>query len=373
MKQAGATRGNALRLLRQAGLKPPDMLTIAITGACNLQCRHCWVDGGTAASTSHVPEALLRRIIQEYSAMGGKGLRLTGGEPLCHPECLNLLRFARSLSLTRLSLQTNANLIQQEQADALYALDFPGLNIQVSLDGVSAATHDLIRGQGSYAGALAGLKSLVRAGLAPRLSIFFTEMHHNLEELPELLELADSLGIPSVTSGALVRCGRAADDGLVAPATLPQYLRLLDRFESDQRFQNLYRKLGKVAAIEWRTAETLAAQECTFIENPYLSADGILYPCLLCHADSYAVKNVFTEALGAAVAEGIPLWTSLLNISRNRASNIAQCQTCTNQRLCGAGCPGRTWGSCGDFMAPEDRCALRRAIYQERKGSHRAP
>lgn len=369
MKLAGATPDTTWRLLRQAGLKPPDMLTIAITGACNLQCRHCWVDGGTAASAKHVPEALLRRIMQEFAAMGGRGLRLTGGEPLCHPECLNLLRFARSLSLTRLSLQTNANLIQQELADALYALDFPGLNIQVSLDGASAATHDLVRGQGAYSGALTGLKSLVRAGLAPRLSLFFTEMRHNLEELPELLALAESLGISSVASGALVRCGRAADDGLVVPATLPQYLHLLDRFESDQRFQNLYRKFGKIAALEWYTANTLAASECTFVENPYLSADGTLYPCLLCHADSYAVEGVFTKALDAVFAEGAPLWASLLRISHNRAATISQCRTCTDQTLCGAGCPGRTWGSCGDFIAPEDRCALRRAIYKRRKSS----
>lgn len=373
MTPAGTAPDHTWRLLRRAGLKPPEMLTLAITGVCNLRCRHCWVSGGPEASAGHVPEASLRRIMREFTALGGTGLRLTGGEPLCHPAFFSLLGYARSLALTRLSLQTNANLIQDAQGDVLAALDFPGLHIQVSLDGASAATHDLVRGRGAFAGALAGLKSLVRAGLAPRLSLFFTEMRHNLEELPDLLELAADLGIPAVSSGALVSCGRAADESLVAPATVPQYLRLLDRYTSDRRFRNLYRRRGTIAALEWYSADSLAAADCNFVENPYLGVDGRLFPCLLCHADDYAVHGVWTKALDDAFAQGAPLWAALRDICRERPATIAQCRTCADLALCGAGCPGRTWGSCGGLQAPEDRCALRRAIYARRKDPAATP
>jgi MoaA/NifB/PqqE/SkfB family radical SAM enzyme len=103
---------------------------------------------------------------------------LTGGEPLCHPDWFRLLRCARDLDFPQLALQTNADLIRDDTAEALASLDFPGLSIQVSLDGATAASHDLVRGTGAFAGALAGLKRLVAVGLAPRLSLFLSEMRH---------------------------------------------------------------------------------------------------------------------------------------------------------------------------------------------------
>lgn len=356
------------RLWSDTGLRPPRVLTLAITGACNLQCRHCWVDGGRSASAAHAPAATLRRILREFAALGGAGARLTGGEPLCHPQWLDLLRFSRDLGFAQLALQTNADLIGDKEAAALAALDFPGFTIQVSLDGACAASHDLVRGPGAFACALAGLKRLAAVGLAPRLSLFLTEMRHNFEEIPTLLELAEHLGIPAVTTGALVRCGRAASDELVAPPDPSQYLRLRDRYETDARFRRHYLAIGKSAALEWRGDSPAATTGCTFVENPYLSADGKLYPCLLCHADSHAVAGVFAKPLAAALAEGVPLWSSLLRLSRDRAAIIPECRACAHRATCGAGCMGRAWGGCGDFLAPEDRCALRRAIYQRPQG-----
>lgn len=369
MEPSTATSDNLKGLLRRAGLRPPHTLTLAITGACNLQCRHCWVEGGVSTSAAHVPAAKLRRVMQEFADLGGQGLRLTGGEPLCHPEWLELLRFARHLEMPHLGVQTNANLIKKNQAAALRDLDFSGLSIQVSLDGACATSHDLVRGEGAFAGAMAGLQHLIAAGLAPRLSLFFTEMRHNLDEIPALLERADELGIASVVSGSLVRCGRAAEDALIAPAETEQYLRLLKRYETDSGFRALYRKIGRIAALEWQTPNKTTRQDCTFVENPYLTAAGRLYPCVLCHADPYAVSGVFDKPLAEAFSLGAPLWASLLEISRSRAETIPQCHACADRDTCGAGCMGRAWGSCGDFFASEDRCALRRAVYAHRKSA----
>ncbi|WP_305045581.1 radical SAM protein [Geoalkalibacter sp.] len=355
------------RLLGEEGLSPPRILTLAITGVCNLHCRHCWVEGGAEASAAHVATANLRRLLREFAELGGAGVRLTGGEPLCHPDWFSLLRCARDLDFPQLALQTNAELLRNDTAEALASLDFPGLSIQVSLDGATAASHDLVRGTGAFAGALAGLKRLVAVGLAPRLSLFLTEMRHNFDEIPALLELAEELGIPELTSGALVRCGRAARDERIAPPTATQYLGLLDRYDTDEAFRNRYRARGKIAALEWRGESRARTQDCSFVENPYLSAAGTLYPCLLCHADSHAATEVFAKPLAAAFAEGARPWSALRQLSRERAASIPECRACAHRASCGAGCMGRAWGGCGDFFVPEDRCALRRAVYARKK------
>lgn len=355
------------KILKQQGLRPPRMLTLAITGACNLTCQHCWVEAGGADSSAHVPERTLLRLIQEFVALGGKGVRFTGGEPLCHPGWTGLMRFARAKGLSEVSLQSNGMLFREEEVDALRDLDFPGLSIQISLDGATAPTHDLVRGEGAFRGVLAGLRRLVQGGLAPRLTLFFTEMRHNLEELPAVLELAADLGIGSVVTGTLVLGGRAAEGSLVAPPAQGQYLRLLDRYDAEPRFRELYEKIGKVAALEWRAAETPRTECCTFVENPYLTPTGRLYPCVLCHADAFAVSGVFAKSLADAFAEGAPLWSALLQISCDRATALSQCEDCPGSASCAGGCMGRALGSCGDLRAADDRCALRRTIYRRQQ------
>lgn len=354
-----------LEALRQFGLKPPRILTVAITDACNLVCNHCWVEAGGLTVATHVPEQLIERMIAEFAALGGEGLRVTGGEPLCHPAWLNILRCSRTAGFRTLILQTNGMLFTDEQVSALRELDFPGLSIEISLDGATASTHDLVRGTGAFAGTLNGILKLVQEGLAGRISLFMTEMRHNLGDIPALFEFAESMGIGSFVSGALVRCGRASDGSAVEPPDSDQYLRLLDHYDTNVRFRELYRKIGTIAAIEWRTDSSVRHDGCSFVENPYITPSGRIYPCLLCHTDEYSITAVYEKGLATTLIEGAPLWSSLRRISRDRAAALSECRDCPGMLRCAGGCMGRSWGSCGDLAAADDRCEVRRTIYQK--------
>ena len=345
-----------------AGLQPPKTLTVAITGACNLSCRHCWPEAGEPTSAGHVPSETVSRLLGEFSALGGEGIRLTGGEPLCHPDWLELLRFAVTSGFNAVTLQTNGLLLNRVTVAAIRELDFPGLSIQLSFDGAFAATHDLVRGNGTFDGLMRATRLLVGAGLAPRISIFFTEMSHNLQDIPALLELAEQMEIPAVASGTLLPCGRAGEGASVAAPEPSQYLRLLERYHEDADFRRLYAKLGTVAALEWSRGATVREGACSFVENPYLTAEGRLYPCVLCHADPFAVNGLFTMSLSEALVAGAPLWSKLLQASERRSQEIVQCRACSERLSCAGGCLGRAWGSSGDIMAADDRCRARRAL-----------
>ncbi len=366
MKEPPASPAATIEILRQHGLRPPRMFTFSITGVCNLACRHCWVEADKSSAAGHVPEAQLRRLISEYKEIGGEGLRFTGGEPLCHPNWPELLRLACDAGFKTVATQTNAMLMTDDHVAVLRDLDFPGLSLQISLDGASSRTHDTVRGEGAFDKALKGIRRLVDAGLGRRIAIFFTEMRHNLEDVPALLELADSFGIGSVSTGSLVLCGRADKDELVAPPEHEQYMELLRLYETDERFQELYERLGTTAPLEWLKGDACRTECCTFVENPYLTPDGKLYPCLLCHADDYAVTDVYAKSLAAALAEGAPLWSTLLGTSHRRAESLSQCRECPGQSSCAGGCMGRAWGSRGDLLAADDRCGLRRTIYERK-------
>jgi radical SAM protein with 4Fe4S-binding SPASM domain len=356
-------------MLRLAGLRPPKTLTVALTGACNLSCSHCWVGAGEAASVGHVPGGTLSRVIGEFSALGGRALRLTGGEPLCHPDWRDLLSLACSAGFAEVYLQTNAMLLDADAVALLKGLDFSGLTLEVSCDGARGATHDLVRGAGAFDSLMQALRRLVQAGLGPRISLFFSEMRHNLEEFPALLELAEELGVARVAAGTVVLCGRAAEDSLVQAAEPAQYLRLLQRYQDDPDFKRRYDEFGMMAALEWRRDDAPRGECCTLAENPYLASDGRLYPCVLCHALPYSVLAFGGKTLTEAFAEAVPLWSELQQKSRRRSEEIAKCRGCSERESCAGGCLGRAWGSCGDIMAPDDRCEQRLAVKKYRAGA----
>ena len=351
---------NIASLFAQNKIFPPETLTIAITGACNLHCVHCWVDAGPSSATASVPTASIQQIIEEFAVLGGAAVRLTGGEPLLHPDWLELLRIVDRAGL-QVMLQTNGMLFSTDNLQALQDLKLTHLSIQISLDGASATTHDLVRGEGAFEQTLQGLQRLVAAGFGQAVALFFTEMRHNLHELPDLLQLAERLGLGSVSSGSLVICGRAGEGASIAPPDPEQYQPLLELHRQDAQFRKLYAKLGRIAALEWCAGDN-AQPGCSFVKNPYLTATGVLYPCLLCHADNYSVAAVFEKGLAAALIEGVPLWSELQELSQQRVGAISACQSCALLKSCAGGCMGRAWGSFGEFLVAEDRCQQRQAV-----------
>jgi radical SAM protein with 4Fe4S-binding SPASM domain len=357
-------KSDVLELLKGQQLRLPITLTIAITGACNLHCLHCWVEAGEVTSAEHVPRLILINLITEFKSLDGRAIRITGGEPLCHPDWLELMELSRTLGFSRVSLQTNGMLFTDDNVAALTKLDFDGLSLQISLDGATPASHDLVRGEGSYDEVHTGLSKLAAAGLSRRVTLFFTEMRHNLDELPALLEIADRFGIGAVVSGTLLSGGRAAAAISIAAPDADQYLRLLQRYDSDSRFRETYDRIGNSAALKWHSIDSARTECCTFVENPYITPDGRLYPCLMCHAEAFAVSGAFEKTLATALAEGALLWTELQQISRNRAGSISQCRECQGESACAGGCMGRALGACGDPMAADDRCEIRRLTYQ---------
>ncbi len=355
-----------------AGLRPPRMLTLAITGSCNLKCQHCWVSAEPAAQR-HVPVEKVLRIVEDFAALGGEGICLTGGEPLSHPQWHAILASCCSQpSFKSVGIQTNGALLGGSHVAILEKVQPGKLSIQVSLDGGSPRTHDRVRGQGSFARTMAGMARLAAAGLSGQVSVAFTEMRHNMDDVPELLELVDRLGVQLRNGGTLTKHGRAVQAG-VEPPTPAQYQELLARYHADPRFRSLYDRRGKMAAIEWwKGRSDVRGDPCTFLEHPYITAEGVIYPCVLCHADEFAVDRAFERPLSASLAEGAPRWSRLLQLSRARPASLAECQGCAGRFHCAGGCMGRAHAACGDLGAVEDRCELRKAVYGWREDGRAA-
>lgn len=168
-----------------------------LTEGCNLACRHCWIapkfQNGEKTYASLSLE-LFKSIIEQAKLLGLTGVKLTGGEPLLHPQIEALLDYIKEQNL-RLVVETNGVLCTLELAKKIK--ECKNAFVSVSLDGVDAATHEWVRGvEGSFEKTLAGIRNLVQAGLKPQ--IIMSIMRRNYNQMEPMVRLAESLGAESV-------------------------------------------------------------------------------------------------------------------------------------------------------------------------------
>ncbi|MBI5568492.1 MAG: SynChlorMet cassette radical SAM/SPASM protein ScmF [Desulfomonile tiedjei] len=176
---------------------PLHQLYFYLTSGCNLRCRHCWIAPTfeeTEHSTRSLDPDLFRSVIAQAKPLGLSAVKLTGGEPLLHPDIEGILDHIRQEELS-LTVETNGTRCTPEVAAKLHACNTPF--VSVSLDGSDAETHEWIRGvPGCFDSALEGVKNLVAAGFHPQ--IIMTVMRRNHHQMESLVRLAESVGAGSV-------------------------------------------------------------------------------------------------------------------------------------------------------------------------------
>ena len=168
-----------------------------LTEGCNLRCRHCWIAPKYQGGRSSYPSLsweLFRLIIKQAKPLGLSGVKLTGGEPLLHPQIHKILEEIRANDL-RLTVETNGLLCTEGLAQKMAACKNPF--VAVSLDAADAETHEWVRGvSGSFEAAKEGLRNLVEADLRPQ--VIMTLMARNKDQMEAVVHLAELLGCGSV-------------------------------------------------------------------------------------------------------------------------------------------------------------------------------
>jgi mycofactocin radical SAM maturase len=133
-------------------------------------------------------------------------INIGGGEPMIRKDFFEILEHAETNNIG-VKFSTNGTYITADNARRLAAMNY--LDIQISLDGVDAATNDAVRGKGSYATAIAAMNHLRDANFGQfKISVVVTR--HNVDQLDAFKALADSYGA-QLRITRLRPSGRGAD------------------------------------------------------------------------------------------------------------------------------------------------------------------
>ena len=175
---------------------PLGMLYFYLTGDCNMACRHCWIAPTfehSDRSQKALPFDLFKKIVTEAKEIGLSGVKLTGGEPLIHPDIIPMLRFIRDQHL-HLTIESNGVAVTPHIADLIKSC--PGSFISISIDG-NRESHEWMRGvKGSFDRVSQGVKTLVETGIHPQ--VIMAVAGRNKGETADLAKYAQEMGAGSV-------------------------------------------------------------------------------------------------------------------------------------------------------------------------------
>ena len=130
----------------KGGLDAPICLTWELTYACNLQCVHCLSSSGRR-DPRELTTAEAKRVLDELRDLQVFYINIGGGEPMVRRDFFELVEYVDRRSGIGVKFSTNGAFIDADKARRLAAMDY--LDIQISLDGIDAATNDAVRGDGS--------------------------------------------------------------------------------------------------------------------------------------------------------------------------------------------------------------------------------
>ncbi|MBT9132640.1 MAG: putative mycofactocin radical SAM maturase MftC [Syntrophomonadaceae bacterium] len=225
-------------------ISAPEHVALDITNRCNMRCLHCFNRSGTTAYRGEeLSDDEVLTLAREVRDMDIPSFCFCGGEPLLRFDLIEeLLPILCSNRITLSSMVTNGYLLDLEKARMLSRA---GLwQIQVSLDGAQATTHEKLRGlEGSFDRAVQAIENAKKAGF-PKVAIAFSPTKFNCHEFWKVVEIVEKLGVPHVRVQPLMLLGRAVPNREDIFPSQKQYMELV-------RSINELRKSYPKLIIEW--------------------------------------------------------------------------------------------------------------------------
>ncbi len=295
----------------------PDVLHkvyVEATSLCNLSCVTC-IRNAWHEPMGHMPLALYRALLDGLPQCPPETITFAFagyGEPLVHPDFLEMVRLARQQRL-RAEVITNGLLLTEEKIRELIGLRVA--QVTVSVDGADERTYGDVRGNG-LAPVLDNLQALRetrrRARVRMRLGVAFVATRRNVASLPDLLRLASDMELDFVSISNVVPhtpemaaealWGHAAWASNFAPHTWRPRLAMA-RLDLDEVTQPVVENICQRALVfpppaldpgSWRN-------HCRFVHEGVLAVswDGRVAPCLsLLHSHPEYIYGHWKEVRG---------------------------------------------------------------------------
>ena len=355
-------------------LPSPFLVVWNFTNMCNLRCMHCYQRADRPRPDELTLEEKLM-VVDQLDKAGVAAVALSGGEPTIHPH---FLRVVRELSDRGIYPAVATNGSRLADIEFFKKAVKAGLRyVEVSLDSSRPEVHDKFRGvRGAWERAIKALKNAVELGISHAMAVTITRL--NLDEIEDILDLAESIGVERVVFFNFIPVGRGEDNAWLdlSPEEREEVLRLLYREHKRRGIEiaSTAPQYGRVALQISRGLET-APTHFYLGDDRIVSAlaefiggcgAGRIYAAIQPNGD--VTPCVFMPIKVGNVREK-PFWeiwrsSELFERLRNREILKGICGRCPHKYICG-GCRARGYAYYGDVLAPDPGCIYNRREWRK--------
>ena len=323
----------------------PSLVSWNLTRKCNLQCPHCYMEGGTAEERELTTDECLA-LIEEMTDLGTEMLILTGGEPLLRRDIYQIAQTASDAGMW-VVMGTNGVLVNEHVADKMVECGVKGVGI--SIDSIDPQKHNSFRGgPNAWEYSVRALDICKRKGL--EVLVQTTVMDFNRDEIPELMAFARELGAWSFNLYFLVQTGRGQKMNDLDPGVTDAMLREMVDHQDDYRPMLVRSKCApqfKQIAYEMGRGGLESGGCMAGTQYCRITPSGDITPCPYM---TVVAGNVRDQSLAG-------IWTAspVLRDLRDRTKLQGRCGACEFNELCG-GCRCRAQAAFGDYLQEDPSC-----------------
>ena len=363
-------------------LSAPFMVVWNFTKQCNLKCKHCYANAGPKPAPDELTLEQRYEVIDQLDEAGVAAISFSGGEPLINKDFWPVAEYAAKKGFY-ISVATNGTLITEEVAKRLKKI---GVRYaEISIDGPNAEIHDRFRGiEGAFELSIKGIKNAKKAGLEVGIATVAT--HHNLNRIPEIVQLARDLNVDRIIVFNFIPTGRGMeiveDDlspeereelmkylysewqkgSMQVLSTCPAYARISLNAVAEEKGH----KVSPTHFADVEVPEEFLGAGKTLAEflggcgagRIYCSIEhnGDIQPCVFMPIN---VGNVFKDGFQN-------VWdnSEVFNVLRDRDARDYACSTCPYRYVCG-GCRARAYAYYGNIKAPDPGCVIMKKDWEK--------
>ena len=187
----------------------PRSLYLETTNRCDSKCHTCIRTFMSLEPPKDLTLAELRRVVEQFPILDRVVLHGIG-EPLLNRELFAMIAHLKAKGATVLF---NSDAISLTPQHALQLAESGLDEYRVSMDAATRGTYQCIRGVDQFDRVVKYVRELIDLQgrleqKTPRVSLWFTAMKANIEELPAFVRLAHEIGVPEVYAQRLVLYGQ---------------------------------------------------------------------------------------------------------------------------------------------------------------------
>ncbi|WP_297478710.1 radical SAM protein [Thermococcus sp.] len=354
-------------------LAGPFLIVWNFTNMCNFRCKHCYQRADKPLPSELSLEEKLN-LVDQLDKAGVAAVAISGGEPTIHPH---FLRIVKELSSRGIHTSVATNGWTFADIEKLKKAVEAGIKyVEVSVDSAKPEKHDEFRGiPGAWEHAVKALENAVELGISHGMAVVMDK--ETYQEIDDILDLAESIGVKRVIFFNLVPTGRAEDmvkvdlspeereefmkeiyhqmkkRKLEILTTAPQYARVTLLESQGKNVTPAHFYIGENNAVK-TLAEFIGGCGAGRIYAG-IEPDGTVVPCVFL---PLPVGNVRVKPFKE-------IWekSRIFNLLRDRDNFTGQCRNCPYRNICG-GCRARAYHYTLDVLGDDPGCIINKRLWE---------